>query len=50
METYLIGVVPYEIGENYNLNALKAQAICARSYSYDRLNGNTCLLYTSRCV
>ena len=41
METYLIGVVPYEIGENYNINALKAQAVCARSYSYDRLSGNT---------
>ena len=41
METYLIGVVPYEIGENYNINALKAQAVCARSYSYDRLSGST---------
>ena len=41
METYLIGVVPYEIGENYNINALKAQEVCARSYSYDRLSGST---------
>ena len=41
METYLIGVVPYEIGENYNINALKAQAVSARSYSYDRLSGST---------
>lgn len=41
METYLIGVVPYEIGENFNIEALKAQAVSARSYSYDRLNGST---------
>lgn len=31
METYLLGVVPSEIGENAPLEALKAQTLCARS-------------------
>ncbi|MFA6617962.1 MAG: SpoIID/LytB domain-containing protein [Candidatus Neomarinimicrobiota bacterium] len=31
METYLLGVVPSEIGSNAPLEALKAQTLCARS-------------------
>ncbi|HOV69290.1 MAG TPA: SpoIID/LytB domain-containing protein, partial [Clostridia bacterium] len=34
-ELYLCGVVPYELGEGYPLETLKAQAISARSYAYN---------------
>ncbi len=33
MDEYLYGVVPREIGGNSHIEALKAQAICARSYA-----------------
>lgn len=33
-EQYLIGVLPSEMPESYGLEALKAQAVCARSYLY----------------
>ena len=33
-ETYLYSVVPSEMPSNYHTEALKAQAICARSYAY----------------
>lgn len=39
MEEYLYGVVPYEMPAGWNIEALKAQAVCARTYanvSYDR--------------
>jgi len=40
MEDYLKGVVPYEIGKRDSscFEALKVQAIAARTYSYSRLN------------
>lgn len=38
MEDYLIGVVPYEMSNSWPLEALKAQAVCARSYAYNSLN------------
>lgn len=38
MEDYLIGVVPYEMSDSWPLEALKAQAVCARSYAYNSLN------------
>lgn len=34
MEKYLLSVVPSEMPSTYPLEALKAQAICARSYAY----------------
>jgi len=37
MEEYLYGVVPSEMPSSYPMEALKAQAICARSYAYDKL-------------
>ena len=33
-ETYLYSVVPSEMPSNYSMEALKAQAVCARSYAY----------------
>ena len=36
-ETYLCAVVPSEMPSNYAMEALKAQAICARSYAYIQL-------------
>ena len=33
-ETYLYSVVPSEMPSNYEMEALKAQAVCARSYAY----------------
>lgn len=34
---YLYGVVPSEMPSNYEMEALKAQAVCARSYAYKQL-------------
>ena len=41
LESYLYGVVPSEMPASYELEALKAQAVCARSYAYRQilLNG-----------
>ena len=33
VEDYLLGVVPYEMGDSFPLEALKAQAIAARTYA-----------------
>jgi len=33
MEEYLLGVVPYEMSESFPLEALKAQAVAARTYA-----------------
>ena len=33
-ETYIKGVVPYEMSSSWPLEALKVQAVCARSYAY----------------
>ncbi len=38
IEEYLRGVVPSEMYESANIEVLKAQAICARSYAYYRRN------------
>ena len=40
VEDYLLGVVPYEMSEYFPLEALKAQAICARTYALNRLGSN----------
>ncbi|MGN1369647.1 MAG: SpoIID/LytB domain-containing protein [Aristaeellaceae bacterium] len=37
VEDYLLGVVPYEMSEYFPLEALKAQAVCARTYALNRL-------------
>ena len=37
LEEYLYGVVPGEMPASYPLEALKSQAICARTYAYERL-------------
>ena len=41
LETYLYSVVPSEMPASYEIEALKAQAVCARSYAYGQilLNG-----------
>ena len=38
LETYLRGVVPYEMGDGFPEEALKAQAVCARTYALNRMN------------
>lgn len=37
LEEYLYGVVPGEMPASYPLEALKSQAVCARTYAYERL-------------
>lgn len=39
VESYLCGVVPSEMPSTYELEALKAQAVCARSYAYRQMQG-----------
>ena len=38
MESYLKGVVPYEMSNSWHLEALKAQAVCARTYTLANLS------------
>ena len=38
LETYLLGVVPYEMSDSFPLEALKVQAVCARTYALSRVN------------
>ncbi|MBR3764638.1 MAG: SpoIID/LytB domain-containing protein [Clostridia bacterium] len=40
VEEYLLGVVPYEMSEYFPLEALKAQAVCARTYALNKLGSN----------
>jgi stage II sporulation protein D len=40
MEEYLYKVVPSEMPESYGIEALKAQAVCARSYAYNHILDN----------
>lgn len=39
MEQYLYGVVPSEMPASYAPEALKVQAVCARSYAYKQMQG-----------
>ena len=39
LETYLAYVVPSEMPSGYEEEALKAQAVCARTYAYQELSG-----------
>ncbi len=41
LEEYLYSVLPSEMPVSYGLEALKAQAVCARSYAYNQLEGDT---------
>ena len=38
VEDYLLGVVPYEMSDDFPLEALKAQAVCARTYALAHLD------------
>ena len=40
LESYLLGVVPYEMSDSFPVEALKVQAICARTYALSRMNQN----------
>ena len=40
VEKYLLSVVPSEMPYTYNIEALKAQAVCARSYAYKQIVAN----------
>ena len=40
LESYLLGVVPYEMSDSFPLEALKAQAVCARTYALSKMNGS----------
>ena len=44
-EEYLYGVVPSEMPSGYGVEALKVQAVCARSYAYNQLLSNSCSQY-----
>lgn len=39
LEEYLLGVVAAEMPANFNIEALKAQAVAARTYTYGRIKG-----------
>lgn len=39
VEDYVKGVVPYEMSASWDMEALKAQAVCARTYALKHLNG-----------
>lgn len=45
LEEYLYAVVPSEMPVNYGVEALKTQAVCARSYAYRHILGNTYARY-----
>jgi stage II sporulation protein D len=50
LEDYVKGVVCYEMGRDWPLEALKAQAICARTYALRRLNYHGGLGYDVCCT
>jgi len=56
LEDYVKGVIPYEMGGDWPMEALKAQAVCARTYvmrqtkhdktyGFDVCNGTDCQVY-----
>lgn len=45
LEEYLRYVVPSEMPQNYGIEALKTQAVCARSYAYNQILYNGCAQY-----
>ena len=40
VEEYLLGVVPYEMSDSFPLEALKAQAVAARTYALRKVSGS----------
>ena len=40
VEDYLLGVVPYEMSESFPMEALKAQAVCARTYALGHVDSS----------
>ena len=40
VEDYLLGVVPYEMSESFPMEALKAQAVCARTYALGHVDAS----------
>ncbi|MBQ9263985.1 MAG: SpoIID/LytB domain-containing protein [Clostridia bacterium] len=45
MEDYLYGVLPYEMGDSSGLEALKAQAVAARTYTLRAMSSRSSQLY-----
>ena len=45
LEEYLYAVVPSEMPTRFGVEALKVQAVCARSYAYKQLIGNAYSMY-----
>lgn len=45
LEAYLYGVLPSEMPSSYGLEALKVQAVCARSFVYTSLNSGSKYAY-----
>ena len=45
LEEYLYDVVPSEMPSTYSSEALKVQAVCARSYAYNQILYNGCAQY-----
>lgn len=45
LEEYLYSVVPSEMPTEYNMEALKAQAVCARSYAVKQMKGKRLASY-----
>ncbi|MCH5287715.1 MAG: SH3 domain-containing protein [Christensenellaceae bacterium] len=45
IESYLQGVVPYEMGDSAHIEALKAQAVAARTYTLGKMNVRSGQLY-----
>ncbi len=45
MEDYLYGVLPYEMGNSSGLEALKAQAVAARTYTMRAMSASSSSLY-----
>lgn len=45
LEEYLYAVVPSEMPSEFGVEALKVQAVCARSYAYKQLLGNAYSMY-----
>ena len=45
MEDYLYGVLPYEMGNSSGMEALKAQAVAARTYTMRAMSGAASALY-----
>ncbi|MDR0876291.1 MAG: SpoIID/LytB domain-containing protein [Clostridiales Family XIII bacterium] len=41
IETYVAGILPYEVNDAWPIEALKAQAVAARTYAYFTMNSRT---------